>query len=196
MERPIIITISDELSGTSKQKKFMGCSGYHRLAVFVCDEFGLKCDDSFVLRRLRGNKIYPQCLEYMEESGHPTLEEMDIRSNDYFIIQHLDNKPLIKDRNSECDEKLLTKQADKILQTKETNNAYMYVPINYNKVIESIFRNENEEEEAQGYVEERIFSTRSIGVQSVAKPTVLYPPVNPPPPPPPPPVKDPPSAKT
>ena len=121
---------------------------------------------------------------------------MDIRSNDYFIIQHLDNKPLLKDRNSEGDEKLLPKQADKILQTEDTNITYMYVPINYNKVTKSIFRNDYEEEEAQGYSEERIFSTRSIGVQTVAKPTVLYPPVNPPPPPPPPLIKDPPPAKT
>ena len=69
----MLLTISDELSGTSKQKKFMSCSGYHRLAAFVCDEFCLKCDDSFTLRHLRGNKIYPKCLDYMKESGHPYI---------------------------------------------------------------------------------------------------------------------------
>ena len=59
----------------------------------------------------------------MKESRQPTLEEMDVRNNDHFVIQRLHNKSLSEDRLSDCSKKSKVEQADKILQTDEIDKS-------------------------------------------------------------------------
>ena len=105
------ITIIDELSSTSRDMKSHGMFPYVSLLEFVSREFGLY-GDGFQLTRLRDHRLYPRCLDYMYKFLNETMEEMDIVTNDVFIIQHFGRK---EQEKSEDQSKCLSEHSKEII---------------------------------------------------------------------------------
>ena len=84
------VTIRDELSKISFEVKvddslYRYIPDYAILLNAVCSKIGLH-GDTFQLRNLRINKLYPRCLDHMSELQHSGLKLMDIKGGDQLLI--------------------------------------------------------------------------------------------------------------
>ena len=276
-ERKIeVLTITDEITNTSLEIRVNFSSPfpdrYNTLIREVYEKFGLH-GDTFQLRNVRENTLYPRCLEYMTDLQYKPLAEMGIYGGDKLVIVRILQ---VNSPSGVCQESPMN-VADKMNQTEPDNstdlirvhmfpservwnkkkafdihfgltvpnetewykaNEFDIYVRQYYRIIDlsdefrRVYRNQqrpsntiwkwkykgetfsaedtttlttvgiSDGSEIQFEYDlsiplncagdsENLFSSRTIGVQTVAKPAVQYPPVQPPPP-----VHNPPPAKT
>ena len=68
--------------------EFSKTESYFNLPAYVSQHFGLYMN-KFELRRVRGNKMYPKCVDHIMSKNYIAMTDMDVKDNDHFFIIHL-----------------------------------------------------------------------------------------------------------